>query len=112
MTSHSGSVVISIETEIRNPNGSLFTTATQSKWFLEKYILSASLPTGARASKFEDFEVEEKSFSSIEEVINYINTTCHFRVIGWVKRGEVQGQGADQPSSLYGSNSGIIMIQS
>ena len=113
MTSRSGNVVISIEAEIRNPDGSSFTTAIQSKWFLEKYILSASLPTGTRASKFEDFEVEDSFFSSIKEVISYINTTCKFRVVGWVKRGEVQDQGAEQPTTSYRSNANArIMIQS
>ena len=113
MTSRSGNVVISIEAEIKNPDGSTFTTAIQSKWFLEKYILTAPLPTGTRASKFEDFEVEDSFFTALKDVISYINTTCKFRVIGWVKRGEVQDQGAEQPTSLYGNNTNSrVMIQS
>jgi len=111
MTSRSGNVVVSIEVEITNPNGSTFTTMIQSKWFLEQYLLTAPLPAGTRASKFEDFEVEDIFFASIRNVINYINTSCGFRVIGWVKRGEVQDQGAEQPTSTYG-NPPRVMIQS
>ena len=91
----------------------MLSTAIQSKWFLEKYILSAPLPTGTRASKFEDFEVEDNFFTAIKDVIDYIYTTYKFRVIGWVKRGEVQDQGAEQPTNLYGSTANArVMIQS
>lgn len=39
MTSRSGNVVVSIEVEITNPDGSKFSTMIQSKWFLETIFL-------------------------------------------------------------------------
>ena len=112
MTSHIGNVVVSIEVEITNLDGSTFTTMIQSKCFLEKYLITGPLSAGTRASKFEDFEVEDNFFAAIKNVINYyINTTCGFRVIGWVKRGEVKDQGAEQPTYTYGALS-RTMVQS
>ena len=57
---------------------------------------------GTRTSSFEDFEVEDRFFEGIEKVVNYINRTGKFRVIGWMKRGTVEDQGVHQPGTFNG----------
>ena len=112
MTNRSGNVVVSIEVRVTLHDGNTFNTVFQSKWFLEKYIMTAPLPAGTRAINFEDYEVEDRFFNALESVTEYVNRVCRFRVIGWVKRGEVQDQGVDQPSNGLPHNTSRVMVQS
>jgi len=109
MTNRSGNVIIAIEVTVSTPNGNFFLSKIRSKWFLETYIYSAVLQAGTRASAFEDYEVEDNFFQAIESVLDYINRTCKFRIIGWVKRGEIIDQGVEQPNTY---NAHKILVQS
>ena len=44
-------------------------------------------------------------------VTTRINNNGKFRVIGWVKRGEVQDQGVDQPNRGLPNNAGRVMVE-
>ena len=112
MPNRSGNVIVAIEVEVTLENGTSFNTMFRSKWFLEKYVFSAPLPAGTRAISFEDYEVEDRLFAALDGVTNFINNVCNFRVIGWIKRGEVQDQGVDQPSKGLPHNAGKVMVQS
>ena len=109
---HTGNVVIAVEVRITLQDGTTFNTVFQSKWFFEKFIMTAPLPAGTRAINFEDYEVEDRFFHALESITNYINNICQFRVLGWVKRGEVQDQGVDQPSNGLPHNAAKVMVQS
>ena len=112
MINRSGNVVLSAEVQVILPDSSSFKTFIRSKWFFEKFILTGPLPPGTRASVFEDYEIGDRFFSSLERVTSYINGLCKFRVIGWAKRGEVQDQGVDQPNNGLPYNSSRVMVQS
>ena len=112
MPNRSGNVIISIEVEIRTSNGSKFTTTFRSKWFLEQYIFNGYLPIGCRATLFEDYEVEDRLFSALENVMQYISRVSKFVVIGWVKRGQVVDQGVAQPGNGLQHNASRVMVQS
>ena len=74
--------------------------------------MSAPLPAGVRAINFEDYEVEDRFYLALSRITQYINRICKFRVIGWVRRGEVQDQGVDQPSNGLPHNAARVMVQS
>ena len=43
--------------------------------------------------------VEERLFEAVETVFNYINVHGVFQIYVWMRRGEVEDQGVDQPNS-------------
>ena len=94
------------------PNGSSFQTRYASKWFMNNFIYSGPLPVGTRASDFEPFEVEEKLFGAFEDVCDYINDRGGFRAMIWVKRGQVQDQGVDQPNNGLPYNAARATVES
>ena len=112
MPNRSGNVVISAEIRVTLPDGNTFNTEFQSKWFFDNFIMSAPLPAGVRAINFEDYEVEDRFYLALSRITQYINRICKFRVIGWVRRGEVQDQGVDQPSNGLPHNAARVMVQS
>ena len=109
MPNRSGNVICAIEVTVTTSDGNSFVTKIRSKWFLETYILSSPLQSGTRAASFEDFEIEDRFFEVIDNVLGYINRTCKFRVIGWMRRGVVEDQGVDQPGNYNGPK---VMVQS
>ena len=112
MPNRAGNVIISLEVKITLHDGSVFNSYIRSKWFLETFILKGTLPIGTRASNFEDFEVEDRFFSAVDDVTKYINNLCKFQIIGWVKRGEVMDQGVAQPSQGLPHNAARSMVTS
>ena len=82
MPNRTGNVVISVEVKVTLQDGTTFNSRLQSKWFFEKFIMTAPLPAGTRAINFEDYEVEDRFFYALESVTNYINRICQFRVLG------------------------------
>ena len=112
MPNRSGNVIISVEIKVSLPDGNTFTTYLRSKWFLEKYILNGNLPAGVRANTFEDYEIEDRFFSSLDYITRYINTKGKFQVVGWAKRGEVMDQGVSQPNNGLHHTASRVMVQS
>ena len=98
--------------EVRTSEGATFNTRMSSKWFLRHFIVSEDFPAGTRAHRFEDYEVEDRFFDACRNVFDYINSIGGFMVIGWVKRGEVEDQGVDQPNNGLPFNSQRVMVQS
>ena len=72
--------------------------------------MTGELPSGTRASIFEDYEIGDCIYSYFESVNRYINELCKFYVISWAKCGEVQDQGVDQPSNGITRNAARVMI--
>ena len=112
MDNRSGNVIIQVDITLKCEDGNDINTKCSSKCFLEHYILTGNLPVGTKAKHFDSFDVEDKLYESLEKVTNYINNRCKFRIIGWVKRGEVQDQGVDQPSNGLPHNAARVLIQS
>ena len=112
MPNRSGNVMISVEVKVVCPDGSSFYTHLRSKWFFEKYIFTSEVPSGTRAHIFEDYMIGDRFFTAVENVTEYINGLCKFRVLGWAKRGEVQDQGVDQPNNGLPYNAARVMVQS
>ena len=112
MLNRSGNVIISVELLVTHPCGNTFTTYFRSKWFLEKYILTGSLPTGVRSHTFQDYEIEDRFFSSLDRIMRYINSKNKCQVVGWAKRGEVMDQGVLQPNEGLHSTAAKVMVQS
>ena len=79
MPNRSGNVIISVEVLVTLPDGNTFKTYLRSKWFLEKYILSGSLPAVVRANSFEDWEIEDRFFTSLDKSLRYINGKKNFK---------------------------------
>ena len=61
---------------------------------------------------FEDCEVEDLLFMTMDSVIIFIRNIYNFRMIGWIKRVEVQDQGINQPNNGLPHNAGRSMVQS
>ena len=61
---------------------------------------------------FEDCEVEDLLFMTMDSVIIFIRNIYNFRMIGWIKRGDVQDQGVDQSSNGLSLNAGRVIVQS
>ena len=112
MPNRSGNVIISVEVLVCLPDGNTFKTYLRSKWFLEKYILSGSLPAGVRANSFEDWEIEDCFFTSLDKILKYINGNKKFQVVGWAKRGEIMDQGVSQPNNGLHGTAAKVMVQS
>ena len=72
--------------------------------------MTRPLPSGIRASVFEDYKIEDHLYNALNNVTTYINNLCQFRIIGWAKRGEVQDQGVDQPSNGLPHNASRAMV--
>ena len=98
MPNRSGNVIISIEVKVVLPDGNTISTCIRSKWFLEKFILTRAFPVGTRAENFEDYEIKDRLYSAIHNVMKYLNLACKFQIIGWAKRGELMDQGVAPPS--------------
>ena len=88
-----------------------FKTIFRSKYFVDTYILCGTLPIATNASDFEDFEVEDRFYQSVEGIFNYINNNCKFQVIGWAKRGEVMDTGVAQPSNSLPHNAPRVVVK-
>ena len=112
MDNRSGNVIIQVDITLKCKDGNDLNTKFSSKWFLENYIFTGPLPVGTKAKHFDSFDVEDKLYESLEKVTNYINNKCKFRIVGWVKRGEVQDQGVDQPSEGLPYNAARVLVQS
>ena len=112
MMNRVGNVVILFDVEVRTDEGATFNTRMSSKWFMKHFILSDDFPAGTRAFRFEDYEVEDRIYATATNVFNYINTIGGFIVVGWVKRGEVEDQGVDQPNNGLPHNAQRVMVQS
>ena len=74
----SGKVIASVEVSVTTPDRNSFVTKIRRKWFLETYILSSPLQSGPRAASFEDFDVEDRFFEAINNVLGYMNRRCKF----------------------------------
>ena len=112
MDNRSGNVIIQVDITINCEDGNSINTKFSSKWFLENYIFTGPLPVGTKAKSFDSYQVEDNLYDSLTNVIKYINDRCNFRVIGWVKRGEIQDQGVDQPSDGLPHNAARVLVQS
>ena len=112
MPNRSGNVIISAEVTVTLEDGKFFNTTFQSKLFMERIIFTEPLLAGTRETTFEEYEVEDRLFSALDRVTNLINNNGKFRLIGWVKRGEVQDHVVDQSSRGLPSNVGKVMVQS
>lgn len=111
MPNRSGNIKVIIYVEVTLPDGSSFSTRFSSKWFLETYVLSGSFPSGVRAAQFEDYEIEDRFFLCLSQCIDFLTRNGGVRVIGWIKRGEVQDQGVDQPNNGLPYNAPRVMVQ-
>ena len=110
MPSRSRNVVIAVEAKVTLENATIFDATSWSKWFFEKFIVAAPLPASTRAINFEDCEVEDRFFHALNSIASYFNRVCKFHVLGWVKRGEVQDQGVDQPSNGLPHNVSRVVV--
>lgn len=108
-----GSVVVLMDIDIKTPgeNGSVFSARFVSKWFMMQYILTRPFPPGTNAFQFEDFIIEDRVFNSIRNQFNYFNGIGGITVIGWVKRGEVEDQGVDQPNNGLPHHAQRVTVQ-
>ena len=66
---------------------------------MKHFIYSGPLPVGTKASDFEPYDVEDRLYEAFRSVCEYINNHGGFRAMLWVKRGQVQDQGVDQPNN-------------
>ena len=80
--------------------------------FSRNVVLNGTLPVGTRATNFEDYEIEDRLYSTLDNITKYINGTCKFQIVGWAKRGEVMDQGVAQPSQGLHHTAAAIMVQS
>jgi hypothetical protein len=112
MINRVGNAVVLFDIDVNLSDGSLFSTRMSRKWFLKNYILSDHFSAGTGAFCFEDYEVEDRLFNATRLVFEYINSLGGFQVIGWVKRGEVEDQGVDQPNNGLHHNAQRVMVQS
>ena len=112
MDNRSGNVIVQVDITLKCEDGNDINTKFSSKWFLENYIFTGPLPVGTKAKHFDSFVVEDKLYESLDRVTNYINNKSKFRIVGWVKRGEVQDQGVDQPSDGLPYNASSVLVQS
>ena len=107
-----GNVVVLFDVEVITDDGGKFHTRMSSKWFMKHFILSDDIPVGTRAFRFEDYEVEDRLYNSTSNVFNYINSIEGFQVVDWIKRGQVEDQGVDQPNNGLPHNAQRVMVQS
>ena len=112
MMNRLGNVVFLFDVEVSTNDGASFTTRMSSKWFMKNFLITDEFPSGTRAYRFEDYEVEDRFFDTCNNVFNYINSIGGFMVFGWVKRGEVEDQGVDQPNNGLPHNAQRVMVQS
>lgn len=94
------------------PNGSSFQTKYTSSWFMKNFIHSGHLSVGTRTSDFETSEVEDRLFGAFQHVCEYINTHGGFRAMLWVKHGQVQYQGENQPNNIPPYNAARSTVKS
>ena len=78
MDNRSGNVIIQVDIILKFEDGNDINTKFSSKWFLENYIFTGSLPVGTKANHFDSFDVEDKLYESLRKVTNYINDQCKF----------------------------------
>ena len=108
----SGKVMHSWILTVIGSDGNSFTVRFSSKWFMFNFILSAPFPIGTKASDFEPYLVEERLFGAFRSVCDYINNHGGFRIFLWVKRGQVQDQGVDQPNDGLPYNAARSTVES
>ena len=94
----SGKVMISMGLEVRGGSGDSFMVQFASKWFMKTFIYSGALRMGTKASDSNSYEVEERLYDAVASVFRYINEPGGFRIYLWVRRGEVEDRGVDQPN--------------
>ena len=111
MTDRAAQVRFNLTMMVSCQDGSTFTTDFSSKWFMDQYILAGPLPHGTHAAHLEDYEVEDRLFTSVSNVCTLFNTRGKVRTLGWVKRGEVQDQGVDQPNNGLPYNAQRVMVE-
>ena len=112
MMNRVGNVVIIFDVELRTDDCETFNTRMSIKWCMKIFIISDDFPAGAQAFLFEDYEVEDRIYNTESRVFNDMNTVGGFQVVGWVKIGEVEDQGMDQPNNGLPHNSQRVMVQS
>lgn len=96
-----GNVIAEVEVEIIPPNQEPFITTICSKFFLKSFCLNNSyFEPGTRQHHFNaNPQAEEALFNALDFKTKYTNARGLFRGFGWIKRGEVEDQGVDQPNS-------------
>ena len=112
MINRVGNFAILFDVEVRTDEGATFNICMSSKWFMRNFIPSNDFPTGTWAFRFEHYEVKDRIYTTATNGSNYINSIGGFIVVDWVKRGEVENQGVDQPSNGLPHNAQRVMVQS
>ena len=79
---------------------------------MKTFIYSGALPMGTKASDFNSYEVEERLYDAVASVFRYINEHGGFRIYLWVRRGEVEDQGVDQPNKGLAWNAARATVKS
>ena len=112
MNNRTGNVIVTGKVVITLADGNSFSTSIRSKWLVENYIMSGPLPQGTQATHFGYFEVEDRHYKAWADVTEYVNRLGNFRIVGWAKCGEIQGQGVAQPVNGLQQNAARVMVQS
>ena len=105
-------IVFCLGLRVTLPNGMTFQTRFVSKHFMRSYGWSDELPVGVKATHFESYQVENRVFEAIQGVTAYINNHGGFLAFLWVKRGEVNDQGVDQPNNGLPNNAAHTRVES
>ena len=108
----SGKVMISMGLEVSDSSGDSFKVQFASKWFMKNFVYSGALPVGTKSSDFTSYVVEERLYDAVESVFEYINEHGGFRIYLWVRRGEVEDQGVDQPNKGLAWNAARATVES
>ena len=96
----SGKIAVVWGLRVQLPNGPDFRTSFTSKSFTNEFIFKGTLPVNTKACHFLDnYVIEDRLLEAGINIFDYINTNGLFKVILWVKRGEVLDQGVDQPNN-------------
>lgn len=95
-----GNVIAMVEVKITPRDQDSFTTTICSKFFLKSFCLDMRyFEPGTKQHHFNaNPQAELALYNSLDFNTRYTNARGLFRGFGWIKRGEVQDQGVDQPA--------------
>ena len=110
--SRRGSIVFVLSVTVTFADGTQFETEFVSRYFMDKFVFNGQTPSSIRALHFtSDFMVQNQLYEATLSVLNYINQHGEFRVVGWVRRGEVADMGVDQPNNGLPYNAQRVMVE-
>ena len=75
MDNRSRNIIIQVDIILKCEDGNNINKTFSSKWFLENYVFTGSLPVGTKAKYVDSFDVEDKLYESLEKlpIISIIN---------------------------------------